>query len=94
MIRPLVHRSEPEVPVQRRWNGRRFLRPADPLLPQQPGAIGPDVDFAHIADHTRLNPFIRQPGAFGRVPLVAHLSGDARLVRGLGQRRGIRGAYG
>ena len=43
------------------------------------------MDLAHLADDAGLNPLVRQPRAFGGVPLIAHLRGDAGRVRGLGQ---------
>ncbi len=47
------------------------------------------MDFAHLANEARLDPLVGEPGAFGGVPLIAHLSRDARLVGGLGQRAAL-----
>lgn len=59
--------------------------PADPLLPQFSRAIRPDVDLAHFADYSRLNPFVRQSCSLRRVPLISHRRDDTRRVRRLRQ---------
>ena len=85
IIRTLVNRPEPQIPVERRRDGRRLRRTGDALLPQFAGAIGPDMDFADVADDAGLNPFVGQPRAFGGVPLIAHRRHHTCGLGGFGQ---------
>ena len=84
-VRSLVNRAEPQIPIQCRRHRRRIGRAADALLPQPAGAIGPHMNFAHFTDQAGLDPFVREARSFAGVALIAHLRGDARRMRGLGQ---------
>ena len=93
VVGPLVDRPEPEVPVERRGDRRAspLGRPI-PCFQSRPGAVGPDVDLAHLADDAGLDPLVGQPGALGGVPLVAHLGHDAGGLARPWSARGIRAA--
>ena len=89
MIRPFPDRPEPEVPIQGPGDRRRLLRPADPLFPEEARPIGPGVDFPNLADDPGLDPFVREPRPFRRVPLIPHLGDDPGGLRRLGQLPGL-----
>ena len=43
------------------------------------------MDFLHRSNHSGLDPLVSEPGTFSGMPLVSHLSGNARRSSGLGQ---------
>ena len=47
------------------------------------------MDFLYFSDDARLNPFVRQPGTFTCVSLVAHLRGDVLFCSGHRQLPGL-----
>lgn len=71
-------RSEPEVPIEGGGDGRGWRNGSEPLRPER--AVGPGVDFSHVADLTGPNHFGGLAGALIRVALIAHLGGDFVLV--------------
>ena len=86
VVGPLADRPEPEVPVERRRDGRRlrWARPI-PCFQSRPARSDQTWTSRTVADHPGLDPLVGEPGALGGVPLVAHLGGDAGRARGLGQ---------
>ena len=95
MVRPHGRRADPQVPVQRCGNGRRFLGPVRPRAApagMAPGIIGkaaPGIDFADLADQARGDPLADQPVAFHAVALDAHLRGHLVLLGRLGELAGF-----
>ena len=49
--------TEPDVPIERGWNGIRAVRPGHALRPDRTVAR-PDMDFAHLADGPGLHPIV------------------------------------
>src|SRR5207248_4789668 len=88
IVRPRRPRPQPQVPVQA---GRYRLVVFGPAGELRVPALGPDpgVDLAHRADRPGRDPLDRTADALGRVPLVAHLRGDAGLLRHLGDVPGL-----
>ena len=56
------------------------------MLPEAARPVRPDVHFAHRTQNAGPDPFVREPGSFRGVALIAHLRGDAGHMGGLGYR--------
>ncbi len=86
MIWPRWGGPKPQIPIHRLGNCRCIFWPLDALGPPQRHlaamcrAIGPDMHFAHRANRAIVEPFVNEPVALERHPLVAHLRGDLRLA--------------
>ena len=92
VIRPHRHRAEPEVPVELRRNGRRFLRCGNALRPTR--AVRPAVDLANVSDSPAADPLAHPPHVRARVPCVAHLCSDAGLAGDFHQPADFRNVVG
>ena len=95
VVGPMRGRTEPEVPVEFVRKGRGVGGPGSPLgtpggmAPGVVGKVAPGIDLADLADGAVPNPFADEADAFAGVALVAHLSGEFALARGLGQGAGL-----
>ncbi len=82
VVRPLGRRPQEKVPVNVRRNRHRLLRTRDDvrrLLPVVERAIGPDVNFLHLAERPGSHQLDRAAEAgIGRA-LVAHLGANLFL---------------
>ena len=63
--------------LRERRRSRHALRP----VTERP--VGPDVNLAHLTDRTGRDVLVAEAGLVARVPLVAHLGDDLRVVLGL-----------
>ena len=81
---PLHHAAEIPAHLVRGRLRRRGTR--DALRPVRERTVGPDVDFAHVANRARSDVLVHQARVVGRVALIAHLRHDLRVDRLLRQR--------
>ena len=83
VVGPPGRDAQPEVPIQRRWHGRRLSWAFDSLRPPVGRPVGPDMNCLHLAKHARLYQFHQPAGVRVAMALVAHLRGDFVLARRL-----------
>ena len=83
VIRPLLRRPKPQIPVQPLRHRRRTGRAAYALRPD--GSIRPDVHLLHVTQHTGLNQLNVPTRVRVGMTLIAHLRGDLVFAREISQ---------
>ena len=89
VIGPILSRTEPQIPVQRRRDGRRVLGPCHdreirPRIAAH-GPVAPGVHLPHRTDGPIRDPFVEHPDLVGGMALVAHLGLHLGRAGRLGQ---------